>query len=108
MAEKKVFDNTTCIEVDHGVLETWEVFMLEDTDSTMVDLGMVLAKYLANGSGLISPGLPTEPIDELDKEDRLEIKQSKAFKELRRFSLAKLRDTATAFATEAKEQLSPN
>ena len=109
--EKKNFslvDNTVKIEVDHGVLRTWEVFVLEDEDSTMVHLGMVLAKYLANGSGLISPGLPIGSVGELSREEQKEIKRSKAYRRIGEMPLEELKNTATAFATAAKEQLSPN
>ena len=101
-------DNRVHLDVDPKKVETWEIMIFEDRTVRIADLLMIFSRYASNGRGLISPGLPSEPVDELTDEQRAEIQASEAFKLLRRFSLPNLRLAAQSFADQAKMALDPN
>ena len=47
---------------------------------------LIFCRYLSNGSGLISPDLPNTPIDELPRAELARIKNSEAYKIIRRWT----------------------
>ena len=100
MEEKQTYiDNRYRLEVDPKQVEAWELIVMESPRIT--DWMMVFARYLVNGSGLVSPGLPATPLDELTREERAEIVESKAYKALKHFKLPQLKDAAQSFAQQA-------
>lgn len=101
-------DNRLHIEADPVKIQTWELIIFEDDDATTIDIIMILARYLANADGLVSPDLPSDPVDELTKEQRMEIKNSKAYKAIKRFHPSVLKQTAREFGSKATEELDPN
>lgn len=90
-----VKDNRYHLEVDPKQVETWELGVLES--ARVLDWLLVFSRYLANGSGLVSPGLPTTPLDELTDKERQEIMSSKAYKALKHFKMAALKSAVESF-----------
>ena len=87
-AYNTVQDNTH-LAINPKKLELWEIDVFES--GNMGNGMLVLARYLVNGNGRpVSPDLPTEPIDELPKAEIARIRNSPAYKTLRRFSVAQL------------------
>lgn len=99
MTNTTVIDNRYRLEVDPKQVEAWELTVMESPKVS--DWMLVFARYLANGSGLVSPALPATPLDELTPKERAEIVESKAYKALKRFKLAELKDAAQSFAQQA-------
>jgi hypothetical protein len=87
-------DNRYRLEVDVKKLELWEVAVFES--EKISDIMLLLARYLANGNGRISPDLPAEPIDELPRAEIARIKNSEAYKVVRRFNQAQLEQVTTS------------
>ncbi len=96
------------LEVDGRFVETWELLIFEDELTGIGDLLMVFSRYAVDGDGKLSPDLPDDPLDELTDDQRQEIKQSRAYKALRRFPLPALRNAASSFADQAREDFDPN
>ena len=92
-------DNRLQILVDGKMVETWELMVMEG--GKVAEWLMVFARYLARGDRLVSPGLPSEPLDELSRGERAQIMNSQAYKLLKRFKLASLRMAAESFMTQA-------
>lgn len=100
MEEKPTYiDNRYRLEVDPKQVEAWELTVMESPKVS--DWMLVFPRYLANGSGLVSPGLPVTPLDELTEKERQEIMSSKAYKALKHFKVPQLRDAAQSFAEQA-------
>lgn len=81
-------DNRYRLEIDVKKMELWEVAVFES--ERISDIMLLLARYLANGSGPISPDLPAEPIDELPRAEIAKIRNSEAYKIIRRFNQEQL------------------
>lgn len=107
-AERPFKDNRLQLRVDPDQIEIWELMLFEDQTVKITDLAMVFSRYLSNGNGPVSPGLPAGPIDELSDEQRAEIKAGAAFKALKRFSREALIQAARSFAEQATAGLDPN
>lgn len=98
-ATVEVKDNRYRLEVDEKNVESWELGCVQ---SGMVnDWLLLFPRYLVNGNGLVSPGLPTTPIDELTPKELKQIKKSKAYKIVKRFKTPVLKDAAEAFSDRA-------
>ena len=87
-------DNRYRLEIDVKKLELWEVAIFES--EKISDIMLLLARYLANGNGPISPDLPSEPIDELPRAELAKMKNSKAYKIVRRFNQEQLEKVTTS------------
>jgi hypothetical protein len=92
-------DNRIQIFVDPKRVETWELMVLET--SKINDALLVFARYLTRGEQLISPNLPGDPIDELTPEQLQQIKNSEAFKILKRFPIPELQGAIKSFVAQA-------
>ena len=80
-------DNRPHLVLDVKKFEMWELELIEGTTTQGL---LVLCRYLHNGSGLISPDLPSDPVDELPRAELARLKNSKAYKTLRRFKADEL------------------
>jgi hypothetical protein len=77
-------DNRYKLEIDPKKMELWEIEVMQ---SAQIGNGMLIfCRYLSNGNGLISPNLPSEPIDELPRAELARIKNSEAYKIIRRWT----------------------
>lgn len=83
------------LEVDPKQVETWELVALESNQVSKWIL--IFPRYLSNGRGLVSPGLPNTPIDRLTKEEKQQITSSEAYKALERLKTPDLRAAANSF-----------
>lgn len=92
-------DNRFRLVVDSKQIETWEVMVMEDGNLTKAM--MVFARYLHRGDSLVSPELPSDPIDELPKAEIARIKESDAYKALKRFKMPQLLAAAKSFSNQA-------
>lgn len=99
MTDITVIDNRYRLEVDPKQVEAWELTIMESPKVS--DWMLVFARYLANGSGLVSPALPVTPLDEMTQAERAEIMTSPAYKALKHFKLPQLKDAAQSFAQQA-------
>ena len=98
-AVRQYVDNRMKIEVDSKQVETWEIMAMEEGNITKAM--MIFARYLCRGDKPISPGLPSDPVDELNKADTAMIKNSDAYKLLKRFKLPELKAAIEAFVEGA-------
>lgn len=81
--------NDVHLAIDPKRIELWEIEVLES--GNLGNSLLVLARYLVDSDGrTISPDLSPLPIDELPKGELARIKNSAAYKRLRRFSVAQL------------------
>ena len=87
------------IKVEAKQVETWEIMVMEEGNITKAM--MVFSRYLSRGDQLVSPGLPSDPVDELNKADIAMIKNSDAYKALKRFKLPQLKAAIQAFVEGA-------
>lgn len=77
------------LAIDPKRIELWEIEVLES--GNLGNSLLVLARYLVDSDGrTISPELSALPLDELPKGEVARIKNSAAYKRLRRFSVAQL------------------
>ncbi len=105
----ELLDDRLHISIDaNAKVKVWEIFILEDPDSTSVELAMVLARYLANGSGFVSPELPQIQAYKMTREERIEYKHSKAFDILSEYEVADLTAVAKDFVTKVQAKVNPN
>ena len=95
----EVLDNRLHLEVDPKQVETWELLVAES--AKIGDWLLMFSRYVANGRGILCPDLPTDPIDELTPEQIATIKNSEAYKALKRFKTAQLKAAAESFAEQA-------
>lgn len=91
----QVADMRIRLEVDPKRVETWELMALEGGKIT--DWCLVFARYAATDRGLVSPGLPNTPIDELTADERKQIVNSQAYKAMKRFTIDQLKKAVAAF-----------
>lgn len=104
-----MIDNRYKLEVDPQKVQTWEIMLLEKGQTLRVtDLVMVFSRYLANGSGPISPDLPDKPLNKLTAEERAQIEASEAYGILCTFPVPKLRDISKSFVENAIASFDPN
>lgn len=103
--ETKFLDNRPHIQFDAERIQTWELMALEN--QRINDMILIFSRHLANGQGLVSPGLPDSPLDELTAEQLAEIKASEAYQVLRRYPLSQLRTVSRTFL-EAMQNYDPN
>jgi len=82
-------DKRAQLEIDPKQIEVWELMVLET--QVLTDWIMIFSRYLTRGGKLVSPGLPDDPLDELKKADLARIRNSQAFKELKRYKTPELR-----------------
>lgn len=94
-------DNRLQLNVDGRFVETWELIAMEGMKIS--DWLMIFPRYLARGDRLVSPGLPDKPLDELTPSEIAEIRESEAYKMLKRFKLPNLKAAAESFAKQAAE-----
>ena len=95
------------LKVDGKEVQTWELLQFEG-DIKIGNVLLIFARYLADDDGkLISPGLPSSPIDELSGEDLAKIRNSEAYRALKRFPVADLMTAAKSFAEQAAAGVSP-
>jgi hypothetical protein len=87
------------LEVDPKQVETWELMVMESPKIS--DWLLIFPRYLSDGNGLVSPSLPSAPIDELTPAQLKEIKESKAYGILKRIKLPELKAAAQSFAAQA-------
>lgn len=92
-------DNRVQIDVDARQVETWEIMVMEEGNITKAM--MVFARYLARGGRKVSPDLPSAPVDELNKADIALIKNSEAYRQLKRMKLPELRGAIESFVEGA-------
>lgn len=78
--------------IDQKKIEMWEVMAIETERVT--DMMMVFARYLCRGDQPISPEIPYKPFDEMTKAELAQLKNSEAFKLLRRFNGEQLQAAA--------------
>lgn len=77
------------IAIDPKKVELWEIEVFES--GNMGNGMLVLARYLVDNNGqLVSPGLPDAPVDELPKGEVARIRNSAAYRLLRRFNVSQL------------------
>lgn len=93
-------DNRLHLEVDPKQVEAWELSVLES--SRVTDWLMIFPRYLANGRGLVSPGLPDKPLSELTIAEKHQIQHSDAYKALQHYKMPALKAAIVSF----QEQLS--
>lgn len=92
-------DNRPHIVVDAKNIETWELMVFEE--QRINDWMMVFARYLYKGDRPVSPDLPADPLDELTGAQKAQIRNSDAFKYLKRMKVATLRAAVESFAEQA-------
>lgn len=92
-------DNRLRIEVDPKQIETWELMAMET--GRLEDTMLVFTRYLYRGERQVSPDLPNDPIDELPKAERARLKDSAAYKELKRLKLGDLQAACRSFLDQA-------
>lgn len=92
-------DNRVQLVCDPKQLETWEIMVMET--GKVNDAMLIFAKYLYRGETAVSQNLPNDPIDELSKEQIQQIKDSKAFKMLKRFKLPQLQAAIRSFVAQS-------
>jgi hypothetical protein len=92
-------DNRIRLEVDGRQVEAWELTVMES--QKISECMLVFARYMVNASGKLSPDLPNAPLDELTAEQRQQIKNSAAYKALKRFKLPDLNKAARSFLEQA-------
>ena len=105
---EEIIKDTPYLKVDSGKIEVWEVLAFEADPPRVTDLLLVFAKYVAINSELVSPELPSIPLDELTDEQLKQIKTSEGYRQLKHFSLPSLFEAAKSFANQATGDLSPN
>lgn len=94
-------DNRLNLRVDGRQVETWELMVMESL--RVSDWLMVFPRYLARGERIISPNLPNKPLDELNDSEIAQIKESEAYRAMKRFKIPQLRAAAQSFAEQAAE-----
>lgn len=95
-----IASNLIEIKVDPTKVEIWETELLQ-TFNIEYWL-MIFARYAYRNGSLISVDLPDDPVDELTEEQAEKIKSSKAYKELRRLGLDKLKVLTAQFSAGVK------
>ena len=80
-------DNRPRLEVDPKKLHLWEIEMIEGTTTQGL---LVLCRYLMRNGRPVSPDLPETPVDELSRKEMVILKNSDAYKQLRRFRASDL------------------
>ncbi len=93
-------DNRPTLLVDPKQIETWELMVLESGKITACML--IFARYLCRNGQPVSPGLPTDPIDELPKGELARIKDSEAHKLLKRMKIGDLQAAIRSFMEQAE------
>lgn len=92
-------DNRARIEVDAKQVETWEIMVMEEGNISKALL--VFSRYLARNGAPVSPDLPSAPVDELTKAEMAQIRNSEAYRQLKRMKLPMLKQAVQAFVEGA-------
>lgn len=97
-------DNRLHIECDPEQLQTWELMALEKL--SIEGMLLVLCRYVANGSGVISADLPDKkPIRKLTNDEKNQLMDSEGFEWLESMPATRIRDVASTFIDGASEAL---
>jgi len=94
--------------VDPKKVEFWELIEFGAENPKIINFALIFARYIADDNDkLLSPVLPNNPIDELSKDEIKAIKDSDAYKAIKRFSVIELMATAKSFLQQATGTVSP-
>jgi len=86
----EALDNRPHLKIDPKQVESWEIAVIESPKVT--DWLMLFARYLENGSGLVSPDLPDKPLNKLTLAERAVITNSAAYDIVQQFKIPALKN----------------